>query len=388
MTVFSDNIKLLRKKHNMSQANLAEKLYLTPQAISKWECGFCEPDLGFLCKLAKVFCVTTDELLGISNKVSDEYMIGIDGGGTKTEFILFSSNGKIAGHKILGGTNPNMYGIENSFSIIKKGIDGFLIPGVGNIKGIYGGIAGCGSGNNAEKLTQMLQNEYPDVKIKITSDIENVVGSVKDVSDCIAVICGTGSIVYAKTNGKYHRLGGWGYLFDKLGSGFTIGRDAICAVLAENDETGDKTILTKLIEEKIGGKIWDKISMIYSKGTEYIASFSEDVFIAYNQNDEVAKKILDMNFTGIAELINHAYKKHRCDKKVILSGGITRNKEIMGNIIKNKVDPDIELIFPDMPQIYGACRMCCDAFSIKDDNFEENFRDDYFNIVKVGEKNA
>ena len=95
-----------------------------------------------------------------------------------------------------------------------------------------------------------------------------------------------------------------------------------------------------------------------------------------------------MNFSGIAELINHAYKKYNCDKKVILSGGITRNKEIMRNIIKNKVNSDIELIFPDMPQIYGACRMCCNFFSITGDNFEENFRDDYFNIVKVGEKNA
>ena len=88
MTVFSDNIKSLRKKNKMSQAELAERLYLTPQAISKWECGLSEPELGFLCELAKVFCVTTDELLGISDKPSDELMIGIDGGGTKTEFVL------------------------------------------------------------------------------------------------------------------------------------------------------------------------------------------------------------------------------------------------------------------------------------------------------------
>lgn len=386
MTVFSDNIKSLRKKNKMSQTELAEKLYLTPQAISKWECGISEPELKFLCELAKVFNVTTDEILGVSNQMSDELMIGIDGGGTKTEFVLFNATGKIMGHKLFGGSNPNVYGIEKSFSIIKKGIDVFLRFGIGNVKGIYGGIAGCGSGDNAEKITGMLENEYPEMKVKITSDIENVVGSVADVSDCIAVICGTGSIVYAKNGEEYHRLGGWGYLFDEAGSGFTMGRDAICAALAEKDGIGEKTVITKLLQKKLGGEVWEKINVIYSKGTEYIASFSEIVFEAYSKKDKVAEKILERNFSKVAYLINHAYKEYNCDGKVVLSGGITKNKDIVEKFLKNKVDSEIELIFPDMPQVYGACRMCCSAFSNMENDFEENFKTDYVSMVINDEK--
>lgn len=388
MTVFSDNIKFFRKKNNMSQVELAEKLYLTPQAISKWECGISEPDLKFLCKLAKVFNVTTDELLGISGKMSDELMIGIDGGGTKTEFILFSQAGEIMGHKILGGSNPNMYGIENAFSMLKKGIDSFLLSHAGNISGIYGGIAGCGSGDNAEKLIRKLKKEYENINIKVTSDIENVIGSVENITDCIAVICGTGSIVYAKRNEEYHRLGGWGYLFDEAGSGFTIGRDAICASLAEKDGTGEKTILTELIEEKLEGKVWDKINVIYSKGSEYIASFSGEVFAAYSKQDKVAEKILDRNFSRVAELINHSYRKYKCDGNVILSGGITKSREIVGRFLESKVDSGISLIFPDMPQIYGACRNCLNTFSKMEDDFGVNFRNGYLKTVKVGKNNA
>lgn len=389
MTDFSENVKKFRRKNNLSQAELAEKLYLTPQAVSKWERGISEPDLKFLCKLSQVFNITTDELLGLYHPDTPEhFMIGIDGGGTKTEFILFSADGKIISRMVLGGTNPNVYGVESAFFVLKKGIDSFIISENRYIDGIYGGIAGCGSGDNAARLTGMLEKTYPNTYITITSDIENVVGSVSNVSDCIAVICGTGNIVYAKKNNVYHRFGGWGYLLDEAGSGYTIGRDALCAVLAERDGIGEKTILAEIIERKLGAKLWEKINVIYSKGSEYIASFSEDVFEAYNKKDKAAEKILDKNFSKIAYLINCAYQKHNGCDTVILSGGITKNKEIMKAFLEDKIDSEIKMIFPDMPQIYGACRNCCNSFSKMEESFEENFKRDYFQILKGENRNV
>ena len=383
MTDFSENVKRLRKRNNLSQIELAEKLFITPQAVSKWERGISEPELNFLCKLAKIFNTTTDELLGLHHPDEPEcFMIGVDGGGTKTEFVLFSAQGEIVSRLSLGGSNPNMYGLDAAFSVLKKGINSFVIPAKRYIEGIYCGIAGCGSGDNAERLSEMLKATYPDTNILVTSDIENVVGSVSDVSDCIAVICGTGNIVYAKEKKKYHRYGGWGYLFDDAGSGYTIGRDALCAVLSEKDGTGDKTILTKMIEKKLGGNLWEKINVVYSKGAEYIALFSADVFEAYEKNDKVAMKILDRNFSKIAELINHAYEKHGSCNTAILLGGITKNKEVMKHFLETKVNRDIKLIFPDMPQIYGACRNCSNIFSEMGEGFEENFRTYYFQIMK------
>ena len=121
MNDFSDNIKKYRKKNNLSQADLAEKLYLTSQAISKWERGVSEPDLKFLCKLARIFNVTTDELLGMyDTDKPGNFMIGIDGGGTKTEMILFSSDGKIINRVMLDGSNPNSCSIEATFLTLKK----------------------------------------------------------------------------------------------------------------------------------------------------------------------------------------------------------------------------------------------------------------------------
>lgn len=52
-----------RKKYGMTQDEVAERLGVTPQAVSKWETGASCPDITLLPKLAKLYGTTTDELL-------------------------------------------------------------------------------------------------------------------------------------------------------------------------------------------------------------------------------------------------------------------------------------------------------------------------------------
>ena len=52
-----------RKALNMTQTELGEKLNVTAQAVSKWENGLSDPDLGTLQRLSKIFGVSVDELL-------------------------------------------------------------------------------------------------------------------------------------------------------------------------------------------------------------------------------------------------------------------------------------------------------------------------------------
>ena len=54
-----------RKKLGMTQDQLAEKLGVTAQAVSKWENDLSCPDIAMLPKLAALFSTTTDALLGI-----------------------------------------------------------------------------------------------------------------------------------------------------------------------------------------------------------------------------------------------------------------------------------------------------------------------------------
>lgn len=63
--IIGDVIKCRRQKKNMTQAELAEKLNITPQAVSRWEMGVSYPDIAMIPLLSKELGVSADELLGI-----------------------------------------------------------------------------------------------------------------------------------------------------------------------------------------------------------------------------------------------------------------------------------------------------------------------------------
>ncbi len=65
-------ISELRKKNNYTQEDLAEKLNVTRQTISKWELNETSPSLEDANKLAKIFHVSLDELVGSKNILEEK----------------------------------------------------------------------------------------------------------------------------------------------------------------------------------------------------------------------------------------------------------------------------------------------------------------------------
>lgn len=65
MIKLAENLKFLRKERKMSQEELAELVNVTSQSVSKWELGISCPDITLLPKLAEIFKVSIDELLGV-----------------------------------------------------------------------------------------------------------------------------------------------------------------------------------------------------------------------------------------------------------------------------------------------------------------------------------
>ncbi len=60
-----ENIKIMRRKCGFTQEELASRLAVTPQAVSKWENGNGTPDISQLVPLSQIFGITTDSLLGV-----------------------------------------------------------------------------------------------------------------------------------------------------------------------------------------------------------------------------------------------------------------------------------------------------------------------------------
>lgn len=61
--MISENIKNLRKEKGLTQKELADLLHMTSQAVSRWEKGEVEPSVDTISSMAKIFEVTTDEII-------------------------------------------------------------------------------------------------------------------------------------------------------------------------------------------------------------------------------------------------------------------------------------------------------------------------------------
>ena len=63
MNIISKYLQFLRKSNNYTQDDLAEKLGISRQAVSKWETGMTIPDLEVLLKISKLYDITINDIL-------------------------------------------------------------------------------------------------------------------------------------------------------------------------------------------------------------------------------------------------------------------------------------------------------------------------------------
>lgn len=68
---FNEKLLTIRKEKGYSQEQLGNMINVTRQTVSNWELGISTPEMTKIIELAKVFDLTTDELLGVSNKSND-----------------------------------------------------------------------------------------------------------------------------------------------------------------------------------------------------------------------------------------------------------------------------------------------------------------------------
>ena len=333
---FGSNLKYYRTQNGFTQKDLAEQIGYPENSVSKWEKDKGLPTVEILLRLSELFDISLDELL--FEKTSHHYFLGIDGGGTKTVFKLTDENGAVIRTALKGSVNPNDIGMENALMLLKEGIHEVCRDIPYSSITMFAGISGGGlSGNNAEIFRQFFK-KFGFLAFENGSDIENLV-ALSDHEKCILVIMGTGFIVYALGGADRKRIAGWGQFFDDGGSGYTIGKSVISAVLSAGDGSGKNTLLTTLMEEKLGESAEAHLTKFYNGGKRYIAEFAGLAFVGYEQNDPVSIEILekDMAFvagkidTALSTLTNYAVAEKI---PVLFSGGISNQNDILFPLIQ------------------------------------------------------
>ncbi|MBQ8942989.1 MAG: helix-turn-helix domain-containing protein [Clostridia bacterium] len=94
--MFKDNLINLRKLHNMTQEELAEKINVSRQSIAKWESGDTVPDLEKCKSLSDIFGVSLDDLanyeaennMGMNVPPKGKHLFGIVKVGDKGQIVI------------------------------------------------------------------------------------------------------------------------------------------------------------------------------------------------------------------------------------------------------------------------------------------------------------
>ena len=101
--MFKDNLIQLRKAHDMTQEDLAEKIGVSRQSVAKWKAGDSLPDIDRCRSIAEIFGVSLDDLtnyepeenMGLSVPPKGKHIFGMVRVGEKGQIVIPSKARKI-----------------------------------------------------------------------------------------------------------------------------------------------------------------------------------------------------------------------------------------------------------------------------------------------------
>jgi len=274
-----------------------------------------------------------------------EYVIGIDGGGTKSAISIADLQGNIIFTEYGGPTNiraQEEYQVYNALkSLICSTVEraGLSIEGC---KAICIGSAGAGRQEEQQVIRDYVRSLGLKGNIVITNDAEIVIAGATGGREGIAVIAGTGSIAYGiGKNGERVRVGGWGHIVGDEGSAYYIGLEAIKAALRCYDGREPYTQLLPMLMKELGIKAPEEfVGFVYRKdvGKGEIAALAKVVDQAHKRGDSKAMEILvdaAHQLFLLARAAIRGIKAEQDDITVVVSGSVLiNNLLIYENFVK------------------------------------------------------
>lgn len=264
-------------------------------------------------------------------RIAKQYLIGIDGGGTKTRCVIGDIEGNIIAHEVSTSGNMNTISLTQLQNMLKNMVETILlkrnIP-LHDVLQILLCLAGADRVSEKEKIYQSFAGSELFDKIIVQSDAHAALAGGTWGNSGTLLIAGTGSIVYGWDGEQYFRVGGWGYLLGDEGSGFYLGKLAIRSILESHDaklsmRPFQQIILTHFHVQHPP----DIISKIYSHKApvSHIASICNEVLLAFESGDALACQIVQQTQDELIRLIRLAQYQMDMEKPLVLHGGLFTN---------------------------------------------------------------
>ena len=304
-------------------------------------------------------------------KKQRKYVIGVDGGGTKTVAALADLNGKILAKGKSGSSNPRNVGINLAVFNIVEAIRP-LLKKIKKGKIVSTAIALAATEEEyREKKEEILRSLRcqkgiskifrGDIKI-FPDQIVSFKSGTKE-KDGVLLIAGTGSVCHGWQGKKEAKVSGWGWLADE-GSAFWIGQKAFQMILKNLDKREPETLLTKLALKEF--KVKDAIELlkkVYSGNpTEIIPKFSIICDKAGKKGDKIAKKIMFEAGKELALAAKKVIQELNFQKtrfSLVLIGSVFKTRIVLKEVkrIIRKFAPKVQFIRSQKEPVAGAIEL-------------------------------
>ncbi|HMD40233.1 MAG TPA: BadF/BadG/BcrA/BcrD ATPase family protein [Candidatus Acidoferrum sp.] len=191
------------------------------------------------------------------------FVLGFDGGGTKTDCVLMDGSGAVLARSQAGPSNPLRVGFGAALSAVrdatKQAVAQAGLPADSPIAAICAGLAGAGPPESAEKIRALFAAEFPQSKIQICTDLDVALAAAGD-GPVVVLLAGTGSFAVGRNGaGETARAGGYGSQIGDEGSAYDIGRRAVLTAMHENDRSGADSVLGQRLLRELGCADWSGV---------------------------------------------------------------------------------------------------------------------------------
>ena len=302
-----------------------------------------------------------------------QYVIGIDGGGTKTEAVVLSTSGELLAERVGESTNPHAVTFDRAFAHLEQLLDViFDIPELGgeNCLSVCLGLSGVDTEQERRTFADYMETFKAKrgltFGVHLHNDAQIALMATLCRDEGIVVISGTGSIVYGVTpERKTYRAGGWGNLLGDEGSGYDLGLRTLKAVMRSYDGVYPPTALTDLVLEACGlVRVTDLKTYVYRPDIrkQDIARFAELCIRAAEGGDPIAVRIVGTGAEQLADTASALIGKDPwfADCDLVTNGSIFEHSALFAELFRQNVykrHPRVRIRPSLRAPAYGAALM-------------------------------
>ena len=260
----------------------------------------------------------------------EKYYLALDAGGSKVMGILYNEDFCPVRSVKTGSIRPNTTPEDRIRRNIADIIRELELPGLH--LGRISGIVDCG----------LLYEEICKVctvdEIKGCGEFAAGMWAAGIFGDGILALSGTGATLFARYNGEQYGTGGYGAAVSDEGSGYWVAREAFQAAILDDQERGERTMLTDLIAEHFGltrPDFHDAVFSVYGQErmspVACVASCAPLVSRAAEAGDKIAADILADAGRRLGEQVVYLVRKNGlpADLPVTISGSVWRSHRIL-----------------------------------------------------------